>query len=108
MSILLKGMEMPTSCADCPIGDTLCCPLMPGVPSLWAEYASAVKEKRLHSDCPLAPVPPHGDLIDRQKLNKKRKYCFQTQGGAFPKSEWFIKADDFFDAPTVIPAEEGE
>lgn len=55
------------------------------------------------------PVPKHGDLIDRQKLNKKRKYCFQTQGGAFPKSEWFIKAEDLFDAPIVILAsKEGE
>lgn len=37
--------------------------------------------------------------IDANKLNKKRKYSFQTQGGCFPKSEWFIKADDFFAAP---------
>ena len=38
--------------------------------------------------------------IDANKLNKKKKYSFQTQGGCFPKSEWFIKADDFFAAPT--------
>lgn len=37
--------------------------------------------------------------IDANKLNKKKKYSFQTQGGCFPKSEWFIKADDFFAAP---------
>lgn len=38
--------------------------------------------------------------IDADKLNKKKKYSFQTQGGCFPKSEWFIKADDLFAAPT--------
>lgn len=49
-----------------------------------------------------------GRLIDADKLNKKKKYLFQTESGAFPKSEYFIKADDLFLAPTVeaIPKEE--
>lgn len=44
-------------------------------------------------------------LIDADKLNRKKKYSFQTQGGSFPKSEWFIKADDLFAAPTINPYE---
>lgn len=44
-------------------------------------------------------------LIDANALNKKKKYCFQTVGGCFPKSEWFIKADDLFNAPTVDAVE---
>lgn len=44
-------------------------------------------------------------LIDADKLNRKKKYVFQTQNGCFPKSEWFIKADDLFAAPTVNPYE---
>lgn len=101
MSILIKGMEMPTSCADCPIGDTLCCPLMPGVPALWAEYASAVKEKRLHSDCPLVPVPPHGDLIDRdEQIERAWRLNLSTR----ELIEEMLKS-----APTIIPAsEEGD
>lgn len=39
--------------------------------------------------------------IDADKLNKKKKYSFQTQGEPFPKSEWFIKADDLYLAPTA-------
>ena len=39
--------------------------------------------------------------VDVDKLNKKKKYSFQTQGIPFPKSEWFIKADDLFSAPTA-------
>ena len=49
------------------------------------------------------PLPKgHGRLVDADKLNRKRKYCFQTECGAFPKSEWFIKADDLFSASTII------
>lgn len=46
--------------------------------------------------------------IDADELNKKKKHLFQTQGMPFPKSEWFIKADDLFLAPTadVVPKSE--
>ncbi len=50
----------------------------------------------------------YGKLIDADKLNRKKKYCFQTKHGAFPKAEWFIKADDLFSAPTIIEAYKGE
>lgn len=50
----------------------------------------------------------HGDLIDRDKLNKKKKYTFQTKRGAFPKSEWFLKVDDLYNADTVIKADKEE
>lgn len=45
------------------------------------------------------------DLIDRKALNRKKKYSFQTVGGCFPKSEWFIKVDDLFAAPRVDAVE---
>ena len=41
------------------------------------------------------------EYINRNKLNKKKKYLFQTQGMPFPKSEYFIKVDDFRDIPTA-------
>ena len=51
------------------------------------------------------PLPEgHGDLIDKNKLSKKKQYLFKTDNGAFPKSEWFIKADDLFSAEAIIPA----
>ena len=48
--------------------------------------------------------------IDADKLNKKKKYLFQIQGMPFPKSEWFIKADDLYSASTadVVPKSEVE
>ena len=55
------------------------------------------------------PLPKgHGRLIDANKLDRKKKYCFQTEHGAFPKSEWFIKADDLFSASTIIEADKAE
>ena len=43
-------------------------------------------------------------LIDADKLNKKKKYCFDVEGLPFSKSEWFIKASDLFSSPTVDPS----
>lgn len=40
-------------------------------------------------------------LIDADKLIKKKQYLFKTVSGAFPKSEWFIKVDEIFNAPTI-------
>ena len=68
MSILIKGMEMPTSCGDCKafvcykqwagdMGDCFC--------GITKEDA---KEKEKNADCPLVPVPDHGRLIDADKL----------------------------------------
>lgn len=108
--IYIPGLEMPTSCADCPFGDAVRCNLMPGVPAWWAEYDKCVKEKRLHSQCPLVPVPPHGDLIDLSaKVNA------QYYDDAY--EEWSIKTVTVEDIlygiceempPIIIPAEEGE
>ena len=43
-------------------------------------------------------------LIDADKLNKKKKYCFQVQGPPFPKNEYFIRLSDVFAAPTIDPS----
>ena len=41
------------------------------------------------------------DYISRDKLNKKKKYLFQTKGMPFPKSEWFFKFDDVMSLPSA-------
>lgn len=59
MSILIKGMKMPTSCYECPcnkddgFGFFTC-----GVTKSECDF------RNLPSDCPLTEVPPHGGLID--------------------------------------------
>lgn len=39
--------------------------------------------------------------IDVSKLKRKKKYLFQTEFGAFPKSEYFIKYEDLLSIPVV-------
>lgn len=95
MSVYIRGMVAPQSCNDCPVSGILCCPLMPGVPSMVAEYDSAIKENRLHSNCPLLPVPEHGRLIDADALCE----------GRVSNDNVVICAKC---APTIIPAEEGK
>lgn len=59
MSVLIKGMEMPTSCIECRFGyDGKCFAHQP--------FKRFVLGQEV--DCPLAPVPPHGRLIDADAL----------------------------------------
>ena len=101
MSVLIKGMEMPASCGDCPIGDALCFSLMPGVS--WEEYTTAVGTNRRHSDCPLVPVPPHGRLIDADELGLTDFEIVMCDGNYKKGLEMLAKKIE--DAPTVIPAD---
>jgi hypothetical protein len=97
-------MEMPTSCDDCSLGGSLCCHLLPGVPSVWEEYTNAVKEKRLHSDCPLVPIPPHGRLIDADKFEKENAYFWNCD---FINPKYSDTLADLVNAaPTIIQADE--
>ena len=64
MSVLIKGMEMPTSCNDCPLAGDFKCNLMPSIPALCKEYDMAVQNGKRLNNCPLVEIPPHGRLID--------------------------------------------
>ena len=56
MSVIIKGMEMPTNCGECPMicEYDLCCITKGG---------RTINGRPPH--CPLIEVPKHGDLIDR-------------------------------------------
>lgn len=90
MGVYIKGMEMPTSCEDCRFHDGWCL-LLPGI-------AQARNERR--EDCPLVPVPPHGDLIDRDPFVEFIKKHWDSY------DQWFVEQLEA--RPTIIPAEEGE
>ena len=91
MSILIKGMEMPKSCAECDI-KVRCFENAKNIE--WLTYHPAFYEERL-TDCPLISVPDHGDLIDRDMVLEKAWDV-----------ETFVDAVKY--APTIIAAEEGE
>ncbi len=90
MSVLIKNMEMPLRCSNCPLcadegrfcmAARRCIPMVGRVD--W---------------CPLVDVPtPHGRLIDRDKLTGE-----QYKDGHI----MVVEMDAIEDAPTVIEAEE--
>lgn len=64
MSILIKDMEMPKSCAKCKLFGEYGCAFIGAV-------GYALTGGQRSEDCPLAPVPPHGRLIDADALIKE-------------------------------------
>jgi hypothetical protein len=117
MSILIKGMMMPKNCAECVFsevydyehgdGDEFTCELTRAFTYDYAEY----KVKRLPS-CPLIELPPHGDLIDRdERADFVARTIEEASKNAIPINEtylWQLINEMLVNAPTIIPAEEGE
>ena len=64
MDILIKNMEMPKSCEKCPLK----CVVKSNPMIITNKGVSRLTKEK---DCPLIPVPEHGDLIDRQKFYEK-------------------------------------
>ena len=113
MSILIKGMEMPTEQYG-----KMVITLYPN--GHVAEYVGDIGRV-----WDAVPVPPHGDLIDRKELYEKTAeweaqalhMCEVTMNDENP-SEWrrwsAVLTErsafkyDVANAPTIIPAEEGE
>lgn len=95
MSILIKGMEMPTSCDMCwaldDYGDYPRC----RITEEQRGYNFQIRQKRMDK-CPLVPVPPHGRLVDADRLG----FAMMDAANA---DQALAMVDD---APTIIPAEE--
>lgn len=85
--ILIRGMEMPEHCGYCRFRyDGICHALQ--------------KTQYSMDECPLVPVPTHGDLIDRDALMKgEGRYII-----SFGKEG--IDVAEINRAPTIIPASE--
>lgn len=118
VSVLVKGMKMPTSCGNCKafvcykqwagdIGDSFC-----GITK------NDAKAKEKNADCPLVPVPPHGRLIDADKISEHKYTAIPPHRKEYadgkPKSSeeiiafkfgWNYAIDAIVEnAPTIIPA----
>lgn len=116
MSILIKGMEMPTSCWRCPFCLTVDPDTYRCIPT-GQEFESTFDAiDHIVLDCPLVEVPPHGDLIDRDALYKSfgaSGNCNKCDLDAY-KCQYYTEhtlmefCERIDDAPTIIPAEEGE
>ena len=104
MSVLIN-MEMPKACVYRENGQYMECPLYDtdgycGAINKEASHKEGVRDK----DCPLAPVPKHGRLIDADALLNSKGVGTQIAGWGKMYHETCIEY-----APTIIPAsEEGE
>lgn len=101
MSIMIKGMEMPKTCKECPFSDHEAWCLIPGD---WRERYYMPKDER-SKYCPLIELPPHGKLIDADRLltdRMKSKYYH------LPNGDTAIPIIDIEHAPTVLEAEDEE
>lgn len=98
MSIMIKGMEMPKNCKECPFSDHEAWCLIPGD---WRERYYMPKDER-SKYCPLIELTPHGRLIDADRLltdRMKSKYYH------LPNGDTAIPIIDIEHAPTVIEEE---
>ena len=109
MSVLIRGMEMPESCFECPVsrpamgnlrGAVIGCPL------IGRTISALFYEQKRMQDCPLVPVPKHGRLIDADKVQEEWfQLNFDRKISDGTLAYWNFLLSE---AQTVIPAEEGE
>lgn len=105
MSILIKGMEMPKNCSDCPLNyDQMAC-IVTGT-RWWSDTMVLMNfdsdKERLH-DCPLVELPPHGRLGDLDELKSKFRH---GEGNSDVDSAWISTIRRFItQAETIIEAE---
>lgn len=97
MSVLVKGMEMPTNCRECPVA------LNGKYCRITKSYTTYIVLKARPENCPLVEIPvPHGRLIDAEKL--KNEYPHDTDWD-YPVSTNCYVCESIDNAPTMIEAE---
>lgn len=111
MSILIKGMKMPTHCIDCPFmvsRDNDDCVLQS------AESNESFENwEQMKAGCPLIELPPHGRLGDLDALRRAMYHeAFETDSpmqkwdsGCWIRYKLLERVEEA--APTIIPAEGG-
>ena len=86
MSVLIKGMEIPKNCGECP----MICDY---------DLSRGARGKEKAENCPLVEVPnPHGRLIDADELVESMR-GFSYAWGERMNDEWIGEA------PTIIESE---
>ena len=105
MSILIKNMEMPTTCRDCRLSTFTNFDSMPFCNITMDDICFNDWETKRCDNCPLVPVPQHGKLIDADAFIEKCEEMADKEDGnqldALVLLRWFLEQN----APTIIPAE---
>ena len=116
MSVLIKDLEMPKNCLTCKLrGDGSDSKYIWDCPFTGFEYTREEGETGRLDDCPLIEVStPHGDLIDRDALEREMLNGIKA-GNLEEGYEMHVNINTVDDcvecvrwADAVIEAEEGE
>lgn len=91
MSVLIKDMQMPKNCSECPVA------LSGKYCRINKTYTTYIKLPIRPDHCPLTELPEHhGDLIDRNDLIKE-----SLADGAYG----YVSTKEIYDALTIVEAE---
>ena len=103
MSVLIKGMDMPKRCWNCPLkkidGMDIVCDVL-------RERVAIADDKILMGRldrCPLVEIPPHGRLIDAEEFEKSLSTLLQFPSNLV-NGQWIVNT--IREQPTIIDAEE--
>ena len=105
MSVLIKGMEMPTTCCNCKFREPFMVFAYCHLAEMDMEYEES--DNCRHPKCPLVEIPtPHGRLIDADAVNKAMDERIKKlkDDRSIYEASCVSTALDMF-APTVIEAE---
>lgn len=112
MKLYVEEQDMPQNCAECKAeghyensyGDEcgFFCPFG------YKAYTSGTRDTKRLDNCPLVPVQPHGRLIDASKIGLTDFEIILCQNGNPFKNALEMLLEKIENAPTIIPAEEGE
>ena len=107
MSILVKGMEMPGNCDDCPFRHVALafCHIIKTSTSHFPS-GKPINQKKRHPKCPLVEVPgPHGRLIDADALIERMESDEEQMEEPLAKMFTYAAINDVKRSETVIEAE---
>ena len=106
MSLMIKGMNMPKSCKDCPCREY---PKFSFESNWCCLNQKTISDVRVISpNCPLIEVPtPHGRLIDADELKKNMRNYYPSIDHLCC-SQHVVTKRDIDCAPTIIEAEASE
>lgn len=103
MSVLIKDMEMPTSCDECEL-----CACYVREDGTEENYRCAItfypihEFDERHEYCPLVEIPPHGRLIDADKLKEEFPH---DEDWDYPVNTNNYVVETIDKSPTIIEAE---
>lgn len=116
--VLIKGIEMPKACGDCPFFKRGANPMGEDFifAQPWGDCLVSGEENVIEHDismnCPLVEVKPHGRLIDAdaeieawEHTKTVLKECEQKKTFAFKEACMAVKV--LSDAPTVLESSNG-